>query len=125
MGDSYEIRITRYTEEGAFERVAAFLAQLFPDRSADELKAGLAVTPVLVSHRATKAAADALVDALTDMGVTVKIAAASQEQPTDGAIEIGADFFAERRRQRQERSQQVRPMRTRRPDAPKAPWEED
>jgi len=125
MGDSYEIRITRYTEEGAFERVADFLSKLVPDRSLDELKAGLAITSVVLSHQASKAAADALVDALGDMGATVKVAAAEMDKPTVGAIEIGTEFFAENRRKREAEAQKIRPMRARRPDAPKAPWEED
>ncbi len=125
MSDSFEIRITRYTEEGAFERVAQFLAVLYPERSIDELKAGLAITPVLLSHQASKAAVDALVDALSDMGATVKVAAADMDEPTMGAIEIGTEFFAESRRKREAQANKIRPMRARKPDAPKAPWEED
>jgi hypothetical protein len=125
MSDSYEIRITRYTEEGAFDRVVEFLARLFPDRRREELAAGLALTPVLLSHDASRAAADALGEALLGMGAAVKVAEVEEDEPTMGAIEIGADFFLEKRKRREEKTRTIRPMRAPKPDGPKAPWEED
>jgi len=125
LGDSFEIRITRYTEEGAFDRVVDFLSRAFPERRREELAAGLAVTPVLLSHDASQAAADALGEALLGMGAAVKVAEVEEEEGTLGAVEIGADFFLEKRKRREQKTRSIRPMRAPKPDAPKAPWEED
>lgn len=124
MGDLNELRITRYREEGAFQRVVDFLAEVFPERSRDELAAGLAVTPVLLSHAAAPAAAEALRDALTGLGATVRITEADLDGSA-GSVEIGTEFLVENRRRRANQSRKVRPMRAPPQDSPKAPWDED
>ncbi|MDP7111491.1 MAG: hypothetical protein QGH45_05990, partial [Myxococcota bacterium] len=100
-------------------------ARLFPDRRREELAAGLALTPVLLSHDASRSSADALGEALLGMGAAVKVAEVEEDEPTMGAVEIGADFFLEKRKRREQQTRTIRSMRAPKPDGPRAPWEED
>ena len=115
MEERYSLRITRYRDEEARDKIVDFLAQLFPERARDELAAGLSLTPVLVSHEATLHAVEALRDALTDLGATVRVAPVDSGEPSFESIEVGQDFLDRGRRRRQsetsisEISQDVKP----------------
>lgn len=120
MEERYSLRITRYRGEDSYDKVVDFLARLYPGRARDELAAGLALTPVLVSHEATLHAVEALRDALIDLGATVRVAPVDSGEPSYESIEVGRDFLDRGRQRRRsepsisESSQDVKP-----------PWEVD
>jgi hypothetical protein len=127
MNEHFELRITRYRDGHCFDQVVELLTRLFPQRARDELTAGLAVTPVFLSHEATRAAAEGLREALTARGATVIMQQVEQGATASGSMEVDEDFIAMtrlRRMQGDERS--TAPPRA--PDQEpvvKPPWEED
>ncbi len=121
MEERYSLRITRYRGEDSYEQIVDFLARLFPERGREELASGLALTPVLVTHEATLDAVEALRDALTDLGATVRVAPVDSGEPSFESIEIGQDFLDRgRQRRRSETS-----VDTASGDDVRPPWEQD
>lgn len=119
MSEYFELRITRYNDATSFERIVDLLSQLFPERQRDDLAAGLAVTPVQLTHRATPLAVRELKEALNELGATVVVRAVDEESSGDGTVEV-ADDFIERRQRRVSSA----PSRGPTPSA-KPPWEAD
>ena len=69
----YAIRITRFRDQRSFQRVAEFLAALYPDRHPEEFEVGLARLPCTVTHDAEESAARALERELTGLGARIRM----------------------------------------------------
>ncbi len=98
--DRFEIRITRYADDGAYDRVVEIVRAAFPERPAEELAAGLAVTPVLLSERATRAAAEALRDVLGAAGATVLLKPTQGDDSSSDSLEVLGEFLGPSARER-------------------------
>jgi len=120
MAERYSLRITRYRGDDSYDRIVDFLGELYPERSREELAAGLALTPVLVTHESTLDAVEALRDALTDLGATVRVAPVDSGEPSFESIEVGQDFLDRGRRRRR-----TDPALSSGDHDVKPPWEQD
>lgn len=128
MTEFFEMRITRYRDAESFQRVVDLLSRLFPRRSHEELAAGLAVTPVHLTHSATPMAANALEQVLVELGASVSVKTVDEASASMSTLEVNDEFLAT--------LSQRRNVPTRRPSpepAPSAttsttirpPWEQD
>ncbi len=94
MEEVFEVRISRYADSESFEKVVGLLAKLYPDRSRDELASGLAMTPVLLTHEASRRAAETLETVLGELGARVRIKAVSAaEESSFAGLEVEKDFL--------------------------------
>lgn len=93
MTELFELRITRYRDAESFQHVVELLSRLFPRRSREELAAGLAVTPVHVSHSATSMAANALEAVLTELGASVTVKTVAEASSSSSSLEVNEEFL--------------------------------
>lgn len=127
MEEIFEVRISRYADSESFEKVVGLLAELYPDRPRDELAAGLAMTPVLLTHEASHRAAEALEAVLGELGARVRIKAVSAtEEASFAGLEVEEDFL-HRIRSRERAAPRPSGGSIEDPslNAQKPPWEQD
>jgi hypothetical protein len=132
MTELLEMRITRYRDAESFQMVVEMLSRLFPRRSREELAAGLAVTPVHLTHNATPMAANALQEVLVELGASVSVKTVDEASTTTSALEVNDEFLttlSQRRNvpsRRPEPEPPTSPSSTAIPSASvKPPWEQD
>ena len=133
------LRITRFSDQGAFSRSVDLLAALYPERARDEFESALARLPALLTHDADERAADALSQALEKRGARVRISEAEGgvlpgwEDPAEETTgpEIDASFLSQKTATIKPPPRSHRAMPTGPPRAGsagsgrvKAPWEE-
>lgn len=127
MTELFEMRITRYRDAESFQTVVELLSRLFPRRSREELAAGLAVTPVHLTHSATPMAANSLEQVLVELGASVSVKTLDEASTSSTALEVNDEFLATLSQRRNV------PTRRPEPDPPspipsasvKPPWEQD
>ncbi len=93
MTELFELRITRYRDAESFQHVVELLSRLFPRRPREELAAGLAVTPVHLTHSATPMAANALESVLVELGASVSVKTVDEASTSSSALEVGEEFL--------------------------------
>ena len=126
MTEYFEMRITRYRDADSFQHVVALLSRLFPRRSQEDLAAGLAVTPVQLTHSASPMAANALEQILTELGASVSVKSMDEATTSDNMLVVNEEFLNTLSHRRSTTSQQAVPEPPRRePPAAKPPWERD
>ncbi len=125
MSERFELRITRYRDSDSFDQVVDLMSRLFPQRARDELASGLAVTPVLLSHEATEAAAQGLREALTGLGATVNLHRLDDGATSSSSMEVDEDFIAMTRLRRMQGEDRSTPAPPAGENVVKPPWEAD
>jgi len=95
--DRVAIRITRFEDQDAYGHVLDLLVGLYPERDPAEISSVLARTPCLVSHDASRTAANALTMALEARGATVRVTPLVAEQSAneehDSSPEVDVQFL--------------------------------
>jgi hypothetical protein len=126
----YSLRITRFDDQRSFQRVAAFLSSLYPDRDPEEFETALARLPCVVTHDGDESAARELERALIVRGartLMTPVGSADQTLTEDDSPsqEVDAAFLSQRNLPRLQPS---KPNPKRRAffkrGAPPAPWDE-
>jgi hypothetical protein len=133
MTEFFEMRITRYRDAESFQMVVEMLSRLFPRRSREELAAGLAVTPVHLTHSATPMAAHALEQVLVELGASVSVKTVDEASTSTSTLEVNDEFLttlSQRRkvpiRRPDPEPETPAPSSTAIPSASvKPPWEQD
>ena len=126
MPELFEMRITRYRDADSFQHVVALLSRLFPKRSQEELAAGLAVTPVQLTHSASPLAANALEQILIELGASVSTKSVDEVTTPENTLEVNEDFLNTLSHRRSTTSQKAVPDASpREPPAVRPPWERD
>jgi len=130
MTDFFEMRITRYRDAESFQHVVELLSRLYPRRSREELAAGLAVTPVHLTHSATPMASSALEEVLVELGASVSVKTVDEASTSSNTLEVNDEFLTTLSQRRNVPTRKPAPE----PDAPttsssiqsiRPPWEQD
>ena len=134
MSSRYLVRITRFNDRKAYQRVVDFLAGLYPDRERDDFEVGLARLPCTLSHDAAESAAEELKSSLVRRGANVLLipvkvaAAAAAARPVASTQELSPEIdlsFLDKTRKPKKKPAPADPRsrRTGPTESGKAPWE--
>lgn len=126
MTEFFEMRITRYSDAESFQKVVEMLSRLFPRRSREELAAGLAVTPVHLTHSATPMAANALEQVLVELGASVSVKTVDEASTSTASLEVNDEFLATLSQRRNVPARPPEPVPSATTSSSvKPPWEQD
>lgn len=87
--DRVAIRISRFEDQDAYNRVLDLLRGLYPHRASGDFEQALARLPCLLSHDADLGAAEALQAALEGRGASVRVLPVDQVRSAIEALDHG------------------------------------